>query len=449
MNRLAPRIRDVTASSAAEAATPARLDLIPGNRAGAPLRIAIFLESLPDTGGGFQQALSTIESLTRERATRHKFIVFTPFERSRRRLSEHGIEAIRFRHRPFNLIDRWSATVAGNAVLRRLRRLGLRRLGRHLDAMLDDHGIDLALINDLGDVAWCIGGHPFIVTVWDLDHRDHPDFPEAYADRVFERRERFLRITLTRALAVIANGPSTARRIASLYQVDRSRIVELPFLPSLVVRRHAARKASTAGEAIRRKYGLPDRYVFYPAYFSFSKNHLYLLEGLIELERRHGIALQAVFCGGGDAGDQERVERQVQALGLTARVRFLGMVPDEDVPPLYEGAIAVVMPTYSGPTNLPPLEAVTLGCPVIYSDLAGCREQMGDAALYCDLSDPSSLADHLAGLMQNPAVRDRLRSAGGRLAAEIAKIDYAKRLAPVLDDYAYVRRRWDWPEKLR
>jgi glycosyltransferase involved in cell wall biosynthesis len=411
------------------------------------LRVAIFLESLPDTGGGFQQALSTVESLTSGRPTPHEFMVFTPFEQSRQWLLERGIEAVRFRHRPFNLIDRWSATVLGNAVLRRLRRLGFRRLGRHLDALLDDHDIDLALINDLGDVAWCIGDHPFIVTVWDLDHRDHPDFPEAYADRVFERRERFLRITLTRALAVIANSPSAARRIARLYQVDHSRIIELPFLPSLAVRRHAAGKGSMTVEGVRRKYDLPDRYVFYPAYYSFSKNHLYLLEGLLELERRYGIILQAVFCGGGDPGDQERVERQVQALGLTARTHFLGLVPDADVPALYEGAVALVMPTYGGPTNLPPLEAVTLGCPVIYSDLAGCREQMGDAALYCNLSDPSNLAGHLAALIRDPALLDRLRIAGGRLAAEIAMIDYSERLARVFDDYAYVRRRWAWPEK--
>jgi glycosyltransferase involved in cell wall biosynthesis len=412
------------------------------------MRIGIFLESLPDTGGGFQQALSTIESLTCQQETRHEFVVFTPFEQSFKRLLEYRIEAVRFRHRPFNLIDRWSATVLGNAFLRRLRRLGFRRLGRHLDALLDDHRVDLALINEMGDVAWCIGDHPFIVTVWDLDHRDHPDFPEAYADRVFERRERFLGITLTRALAVIANSPSNASRIASLYQVDRRRIIELPFLPSRAVRQYAAGMGSMTVEGARRKYDLPDRYVFYPAYYSFSKNHLYLLEGMLELERRHGIILQAVFCGGGDPGDQARVEQQVQALDLTARVHFLGLVPDEDTPPLYEGALALVMPTYSGPANLPPLEAVTLGCPVIYSDLAGCREQMGDAALYCDLSDPSSLAGHLAALIQDPVLLDRLRTAGRRLAAEIAKINYGERLARVFDDYAYVRRRWSWPEKL-
>jgi glycosyltransferase involved in cell wall biosynthesis len=411
------------------------------------VRIGIFLENLPDTGGAFQQAVSTIESLTRKRSAKHEFMVFTPFEQTRQLLLRYGIPAIRFTHRPFNLLDRWDATVLGSAILRRLRRLGLRRLGRHVDALLDDHGVDLAFLNDQGDVGWCLGDHPFIVTVWDLDHRDYPDFPETYTDRFFERRERVLRNTLTRAVAVIANSPSGARRIAELYQVDHRRIIEMPLLPSFAVRNYTRAKGSLTIDAARRKYDLADRYIFYPAGFAFHKNHLYVLEGLVELERQHGIVLQAVFCGGGDPQNQKRVERQIYSLRLTERVRFLSVVPETHIAALYEGAVALVMPSYFGPTNLPPIEAVTLGCPVICSDFPASREQMRDAALYCDLADPSSLARHLAALIQNPALFEELRAAARRLATEIAKVDYSERLAQVLDNYAYVRRRWAWPEK--
>jgi glycosyltransferase involved in cell wall biosynthesis len=410
------------------------------------MRIAIFLESLHDTGGGFQQALSTVEALTRKNATKHDFVVFTPFEQTKQLLLKEGIEAIWLEGRGFRLIDRWSATWMGRAVLRRLQRLGFRRLGRYLDAVLDDYGIDLVVFNECTEFAWRIGDHPFIVTVWDLDHRRFPEFPESYADRLFERREKPLGITLTRALAVIANSPWLASCIHSLYQVDLSRIIELPFVPSLAVRRHAAGSGLTTAEGVRCKYDLPPRYVFYPAFFFPLKNHLYLLEGLLALERQYGIILHAVFCGGGSPLHSAMVKRQVHALGMTERVHFLGLVPDEDVPALYEGALALVMPAYSGPSNLPPLEAVTVGCPVIYSDLPGCRELMGNAALYCDLADVSSLANHLAALIQDSALLDDLKRTGRRLAAEIAKIDYGERLSPVLEHYDYVRRRWAWPK---
>ncbi len=414
------------------------------------MRIALFLERPPDIHGAFQQALSMVVSLARPGATTHDVVVFTQFASTRRVLREHGIEAVRFTHRGLRLIDRWSATVLGGGILRRLRRhLGLRRLGRHLDALLDDHRIDLVVLTECTEIAYRIGDHAFIVTVWDVLHRDHPEFLEIYSNRTFEWWDRVRRATLTRAMAVIVCSPSSARRIASLYHVDPNRIIELPFLPSLAVRRHAAGGGRMTAEGVRRKYGLPASYIFYPAHFGALKNHLYLLEGLIDLERRHGIALHAVFCGdegnGGDKGSRAVVERQARALGLTAQMYFLGAVPDDDIPALYEGALALVMPAYSGPTNLPPLEAVTLGCPVVYSDLPAFREQMGDAALYCDLADVSSLADHLAALVQDRALLDRLRAAGCKLAAEIAKIDYGERLQKVFDDYAFIRRRWAWP----
>jgi glycosyltransferase involved in cell wall biosynthesis len=408
------------------------------------LRIALFIESPPSSAGGFQQSVSTIHALASGKSPNHDLVVFTPFEETRAWLKSLGIDAVRYRCSGFRLIDRWSATVVGGALLRRLRRLGLPRVGRHLDAILDDHRIDLAFFNECGNGALRIGDHPLIVTVWDLDQRDYPEFPESYADRVFQRSDNWFRATLPRALAVVVNSPSIGERVASVYGVDRHRIVELPFLPSLAVREHAAGRGTATAAAVRDRYNLPDRYIFYPAHFTYHKNHLYLLQALVALERKHKTALHAVFCGGGYPHDQPRVERQATALGLRERVHFLGVVPDADIPPLYQGALALAIPSYFGPTNLPPLEAVVLGCPVICSDLPGCREQMRDAALYCNLDDPSDLADKLFALQQDTALRERLASAGSRRAKEIAEISYSERLAPLLDRFAYVSQRWKW-----
>jgi glycosyltransferase involved in cell wall biosynthesis len=417
------------------------------------MRVAVFLERLPQSvnnsgGGGFQQTLSMVLSLARAGATDHDVVVFTQYKATREVLLQHGVSAVLFENRRFRIIDIWSGTAFGGAIFRRLRRwLGFRRLGRHLDALLDDHGIDLVLFTEVGEIARRIGDHPFIITVWDSYHRDHPDIREVFTGRLFECLERRYVSILTRAAAVIANSRCGAHRLASLYKVDPRRIVELPFIPQQAVRRHAGGSGRSSVTQVRRTYHLPERYVFYPAYFADDKNHLYLLEGLVDLKRRHCIVLDAVFCGDRQSEGQKRVERQAQAFGLRAQVHFLGWVPDDDIPALYQGALALTMPTFVGPTNVPPLEAVTLGCPVIYADIPEFREQMGDGALYCDLANPSSLADHLAKLIQDPAHRDVLGRAAHRLAAEIATIDYGERLKPVLDRYAYLRRRWGWPER--
>ena len=79
---------------------------------------------------------------------------------------------------------------------------------------------------------------------------------------------------------------------------------------------------------------------------------------------------------------------------------------------LYKKALALVMPTYFGPTNLPPLEAFRSGTPVLYSDLPGMREQVGDAAILLDLDDPKSMVDAVRDLIEQPSLAKRLVRAG-------------------------------------
>lgn len=411
------------------------------------MRIGIFLECPPSNGGAFQQSFSTIQLLMQECTSKHEFIVFTQHEQTHRKLAEHGIHAIRFKHAVFfRLLDRWSATGLGGAILTRLRWLGFARLGRNLDALLDDHRIDLVILNDTGDVALRIGDHPFIITVHDLDHREHPEFPESFKDRLFEREERWNSETLVRAIAVITNSIYISRLIFKIYKVSPKRIIQLPFVPSHTVRQRAAGQLFQTAHQIQEKYHLAQPYIFYPAYFLPHKNHLYILEAIRELERNNGILLHAVFCGDDPVNHRQLVEKQARALALTERVRFLGLVSDEDIPGLYEGALAVVVPSYFGPTNLQPVEAVALARPVICSDLTGCREQMGDAALYCDLSDPKSLAGQLAKVIKDPILRQTLLTAGQKLAGQLAMPSYYRSLSPVLEDFDYIRRRWASPE---
>jgi glycosyltransferase involved in cell wall biosynthesis len=164
----------------------------------------------------------------------------------------------------------------------------------------------------------------------------------------------------------------------------------------------------------------------------------------VDLKSRHGLELDAVFCGGGTDEALDLLERQSRSLGLEDRVRTLGYVPDSDVPPLYEAALATVVPSYFCPINLPQLEAISLGSPLVCSDLEACREQFEDAALYCDLERPSNLADHLAALLQDEQVSKRLKRAAGRVSKKFEPVHYYASFARVLDSYEYIRRRWSW-----
>jgi glycosyltransferase involved in cell wall biosynthesis len=64
---------------------------------------------------------------------------------------------------------------------------------------------------------------------------------------------------------------------------------------------------------------------------------------------------------------------------------------------------AKIFLSYFGPDNFPPLEAFVLGCPVIAADVPGAREQIGEAALLFDPSNPSDIAAKIESLWRMPA----------------------------------------------
>jgi glycosyltransferase involved in cell wall biosynthesis len=158
----------------------------------------------------------------------------------------------------------------------------------------------------------------------------------------------------------------------------------MPFGPATFLDAGMSREKSL----VLRTYNLAEGYLFYPAQFWAHKNHIRVLQALIALEER-GQHPNVVFAGG-DKGNLRHVEQFVAKHGLQAQVRFLGFVPAEDVRGLYEASAAVVMPTYFGPTNVPPLEAWALGKPLVYSTVGA--EQAGDAALLVDPDDAEQLA---------------------------------------------------------
>ena len=90
--------------------------------------------------------------------------------------------------------------------------------------------------------------------------------------------------------------------------------------------------------------------------------------------------------------------------------RPLGYVPDADLPALYAGASAFVLPSLYEGLGLPCLEAMASGVPVVASNRAALPETCGEAALLVDPADPGAIAE--AVLAALGPERERLVAAG-------------------------------------
>lgn len=399
------------------------------------MRVAFVLDETVKIGGGFQQSLSTIVAL--RGLERHEILVLTSRPENVEIVRSYGIACELYRFgRARRLLTR---VAARNRRLRRLAQLLPARLrGWPFDAVLDAHGVDLVICFFLSWVPDYLFHRPFITVVYDLCHREHCEFPEVSERFEFESRERIFREVLPRAVAILLSSDSLVRQLAQYYGIDAARTVTVPFLPAAHARVRVPQDEITR---VREKYSLPQTYVFYPAQFWPHKNHLYVLEAIRILADSGQAPVAAAFCGS-DFGNAAHVRRAAERLGVTRWVHFLGFVDSGDMAAIYSAASALVMPTYFGPTNLPPLEAMAVGCPVIYSDLAEFRADLGDAALYCDLDDPATLADRIRSLLTQPQVSERLREAGARLVTRATDDSYVRALQPVLDRFDYLRQRW-------
>lgn len=401
------------------------------------IRLAVIFDQKIQVGGGYQQSLnaaSLARALPDELA---EVVFFSTLEENISTLAHHGIvaELIQlplvaqiFTHLRRQLLDLRIA----NAFKRPI-------WYSKFEKILLNHRIDLVYFLSPSDWACDLESINYITTVWDLCHRDHPEFPEVRSNGRFQKRENIFRTILPRAVAILADSSLGKANIIRRYGIDSDRVHIMPFEPGVTV--NSAREEGSSLSSIREKYQLTEPYVFYPAQFWAHKNHVYLLEGLKCLEDRFGHRVGAIFSGS-DMGNLQYIQEYAAKLGLSGRVKHAGFVTNEEIPQLYRQSIALVMPSYFGPTNLPPLEAFSLGVPVFYPDKPGLRDQVGDAAFLMDLNDPGSMALSLKNLIENKILRDEMIDKGRARLAELNGATEHGILESIITEFSWKRAAW-------
>lgn len=382
-----------------------------------PLRLAVMLEQALEVGGGFQQPLSDLLWL-REWAAKsgNEIVVYSPYPLTLEILKEFGIEA---RLRKFGVLDYIFLFLKYCGPFD-LVQIALELKSPFERALVRD-GIDVVHFTSTSKRHLLLYQLPFIITIFDGCHRDAPEFSEVRSFGEFERREILFRLASTKAVAVIVNAPELIDDLCRRYAMERERAICIPFSPSTYVSRSAPDAAADA--AVLVKYRLEPGYLFYPAQFWRHKNHITLLAALALL-REQGSVERLVLCGSNRSG-RDKIDMAIQTYGLSEQISIIGFVESAELGALYRGASALVMPTYFGPTNLPPLEAWAAGTPVIYPE--AFKAQAGDAAILFDYDDPRSLADAIVNLRAE-GVHERLRAAGHLRLAQFAKETAAGRL---------------------
>ncbi len=245
---------------------------------------------------------------------------------------------------------------------------------------------------------------PALVSIYDLMHRYEHRFMEVSENGGYRLRESLYRNICKWAKGILVDSRIGKQHVIESYGVESSKVYVLPYVaPSYMY-------SAQVPDDFESKYKLPAKFIFYPAQFWEHKNHKSLI-GAISKLRLVIPDLRLVLVGSKKNGYESAV-KLVHDLGIQDSVFFLGYVPDEYMPEFYRRARALVMPTFFGPTNIPPLEAFVTSCPVAISNIYGIPEQLGDAALYFNPESVDEIAQCIEKLWHDDDLRKRLVQKG-------------------------------------
>jgi glycosyltransferase involved in cell wall biosynthesis len=113
---------------------------------------------------------------------------------------------------------------------------------------------------------------------------------------------------------------------------------------------------------------------------------------------------------------------------------YVGYVTDSELKSLYKNAGCFVFPSLYEGFGLPPVEAMSVGCPVIVSNTASLPEVCGDAALYIDPYSPEDIAEKIKLLLSDDNLREELRRKGLERAKLFSWEKCAKEMIKVIEE---------------
>lgn len=263
---------------------------------------------------------------------------------------------------------------------------------------------------------------PAIVTVHDLSFLRHPD-------RLSSRRRFYLEVAVKRsarrAAKVIAVSESTRDDLLELLCIPEDRVTVIPLGvdPSF-------RPLPTDPNRPSPLDGRP--YILHVGTLEPRKNLNVLVRAFASLRERRSIP-HALALVGARGWSYQPIFDLVTSLGLQDHVRLVDYVGPGELPLWYTGADLFAFPSVYEGFGLPVLEAMACGLPVVTTDSSSLRELAADAALLVEPGSSEALEEAMRQILEDGALRDRLRAKGLERAARYSWEATARETARVYE----------------
>lgn len=279
------------------------------------------------------------------------------------------------------------------------------------------HRLDVLLIQRIAP--WFCGSCRLMLTVHDLTPLK---YPRAYRG-------------LTNALIRLLTGNSVRR-------------AKLVLTPTRTIADEVGQYFSQPNEKFVPFYNGVDSSVFFPKESSVEEHYIFT-SGAIEARKNIETMLRAraqlgpnfpwqLWIAGGvrDAGYYAELQELARELFVADDVRWLGFVDEAQLVALYQGAKAFVTSSRDEGFNIPPLEAMACGIPVLCSDIPVHRELFEGSAMFFPTESADALASAISRLYEDAKLHQQLRQGAEACVERLSWPAMAKRVGSAMRELA-------------
>ncbi|RPI04744.1 MAG: glycosyltransferase family 1 protein [Ignavibacteriae bacterium] len=232
----------------------------------------------------------------------------------------------------------------------------------------------------------------------------------------YQRLKHGIANSLTRRIlqhsrSIIAISEHTKEDIIKYFAIPSEKIHVVPLAAE---KRFFQKWAPSDLLRIRTRFELPENFLLYVGGIDPRKNVGIMFNALKLLFEKDPAACPLLAFAGDIAHQREypQLMKSLHALGIGNRIRFLGYVPEKELPLLYQASTMFLFPSRYEGFGLPVLQAMAAGTPVITTKLSSIPEVAGDAALYIHPDNPVELARAITEIFSNHALRSSLVASG-------------------------------------
>lgn len=252
-----------------------------------------------------------------------------------------------------------------------------------------------------------------VITIYDLTFLKFPQYATAVVKTFRQRVAQCLQWTDL----ILAISESTKQDLIEAFHLNPEKIWVTPLASRYTPLDIAPDRLAILEKTVPYVFTRP--YILFVSTLEPRKNITTLIAAFNLLKERHHLEHQLILIGQ-KGWNYEAIFNALQASPWQQDIHHLDYLSSEQVAMFYARTSAFVYPSHYEGFGLPPLEAMTLGAPVVVSNTSSLPEVVGEAAMKVDPQSTEALAEAIFTILSDDNLRQTLIKRGYEQAAQFS-----------------------------